>query len=58
MMLDIGKFLSDSKRVLLIARKPGWDEFKTMAKITGLGIIVIGAIGFFVLLFFTLIGLK
>ncbi len=57
-MVDVGKFISDVKRVFFIARKPGWTEFKTMAKITGLGIIIIGAIGFAVLLLFTLFGLK
>jgi len=38
-------FLSESKRVLLVTRKPGMKEFKLAVKITGLGMILIGLIG-------------
>jgi len=40
--------LKEYRRVLKITSKPGWDEFKSSAKITGLGIIIIGAIGFLI----------
>lgn len=39
-------FLIQTHRVLKVTRKPTTFEFKTVAKITGLGIIAIGAIGF------------
>lgn len=38
--------LNEYKRVLKISQKPDWDEFSMSAKITGAGIILIGAIGF------------
>lgn len=38
--------LNEYKRVLKIAQKPDMDEFSMSAKITGAGIILIGAIGF------------
>jgi len=41
----IRNFLSESKRVLLVTRKPGMKEFKLAVKITGLGMILIGFIG-------------
>jgi protein transport protein SEC61 subunit gamma-like protein len=41
----IKTFLSESKRVLLVTRKPGMKEFKLAVKITGLGMILIGLIG-------------
>ncbi|NJE54917.1 protein translocase SEC61 complex subunit gamma [Thermococcus sp. 21S9] len=41
----IRTFLSESKRVLLVTRKPGMKEFKLAVKITGLGMIIIGLIG-------------
>lgn len=44
------RFLSNCKRVLRIARKPEKDEYLQVAKITGLGIALIGFIGFLVLL--------
>jgi protein transport protein SEC61 subunit gamma-like protein len=36
----------ESKRVLKITEKPDTEEFKMSAKITGAGMIIIGAIGF------------
>lgn len=44
------RFLSNCKRVLRIARKPDKDEYLQVAKITGLGIALIGFIGFLILL--------
>lgn len=44
------RFLSNCKRVLRIARKPDKDEYLQVAKITGLGIVLIGFIGFLILL--------
>lgn len=44
------RFLSNCKRVLRIARKPDKDEYLQVAKITGLGIALIGFIGFMILL--------
>ncbi|EEB74996.1 protein translocase SEC61 complex subunit gamma [Thermococcus sp. AM4] len=41
----IKNFLSESRRVLLVTRKPSWKEYKLAAKITGLGMIIIGTIG-------------
>lgn len=38
-------FFSQAKRVLKLARKPGKEEYLNIAKVTGLGIIVIGFIG-------------
>jgi protein translocase SEC61 complex gamma subunit len=32
--------------VLSITKKPGMDEFKATVKVTGLGMIVIGLVGF------------
>jgi len=38
-------FISESKRVFLVTKKPSWKEYKLAAKITGIGIILIGLIG-------------
>lgn len=35
-------------RVLKITKKPDMEEFKNAVKVTGLGIIIIGAIGFII----------
>ena len=39
-------FLIESKRVLSVTRKPSRAEFSTIVKVTGIGIILIGLIGF------------
>ena len=52
----VKSFLGECLRVLRITKKPDAIEFKTIVKVSGLGILIIGAIGFVVqmikLLFF------
>ena len=52
----IKSFIQESFRVLKVTRKPDSFEFKTIVKVSGLGILIIGLIGFVVqmmkLLFF------
>lgn len=42
------RFLVECKRVLLVTKKPTPLEFKTIVKVSGLGIALIGLIGFIV----------
>ena len=51
------RFVKDSKRVLKVSRKPDRNEYLEFAKITALGILIIGAIGFVIVLIGQLIGL-
>ncbi|SEW09751.1 protein translocase SEC61 complex subunit gamma [Thermococcus thioreducens] len=44
-------FFAESRRVLIVTRKPGMKEFKMAAKITGIGMILIGLIGLVIRLF-------
>lgn len=53
----VGKFLMDSKRIFRVSRKPSKEEYKRMALIIGLGIVIIGIIGFAIQLIFELAGL-
>ncbi|MBQ2635159.1 MAG: protein translocase SEC61 complex subunit gamma [Methanobrevibacter sp.] len=54
---DIDKFIKDSKRVLKVSRKPDRQEYFELAKISALGVLVVGAIGFVIVLLGSLIGL-
>ena len=54
---DIEKFIKDSKRVLKVSRKPDGQEYIDLAKVSALGVLVIGAIGFAIVLIGSLIGL-
>lgn len=47
---SITQTLKQYKRVLYISRRPDRDEFLNVAKITGIGIIIIGVIGFVITL--------
>ncbi len=47
-MVDIQAFIQSSARIFNVSRKPDWPEYSVMAKVTGIGIIVIGILGFFV----------
>jgi protein transport protein SEC61 subunit gamma and related proteins len=40
------RFIDQCIRVLKITKKPSGDEFKTIVKVTGLGIAAIGMMGF------------
>ncbi len=47
-LFDWGNFIQSSQRIFNVSRKPDWKEYSAMAKVTGLGVIVIGVIGYIV----------
>jgi protein translocase SEC61 complex gamma subunit len=47
-MGKISSFLVQSKRVWQILRKPSYSEFKVVAKISAIGMLILGALGFFI----------
>ncbi len=55
--MSIKSFLKSCSRVLKVATKPSSEEFFQTAKITAIGILLIGAIGFSIFLLFQLPGL-
>ncbi len=46
----VKKFIKETTRVLRITHKPNLEEFKTLTKVTGVGIAIIGVIGFLIFL--------
>lgn len=44
----MSNFVKNAKRVLKLTRKPSREEFMTTFKITGLGVLAIGLIGFII----------
>lgn len=54
---NFNKFIKDSKRVLKVAKKPDGVEYRELAKISVLGVAVIGVVGFVIVLLGSLIGL-
>ncbi|MBT4334673.1 protein translocase SEC61 complex subunit gamma [archaeon] len=41
-------FTKRSARVFKITKKPGMAEYKVIVKVTGIGILIIGALGFLI----------
>lgn len=50
-LIDLRSFAIKSKRVWHVLKKPTKQEFWTVAKISALGILVIGALGFTISVF-------
>ena len=46
--MDMKERLGTYTRVLRLAKKPDTKEYQQVAKITGLGILLIGAVGFLI----------
>ncbi len=46
LLLRVKEFILESRRVLRITRKPDNEELKTIVKVSGIGILVIGTVGF------------
>jgi len=46
--IDIKSFISKCIRVWYVLRKPSKEEFLTIAKVSAIGILVIGFIGFLI----------
>ena len=51
------KFVKDSKRVLKVSRKPDAQEYRELAKVSAIGVVIIGVMGFVIVLLASLIGL-
>lgn len=48
MLQKVKSYLTECVRVLRVTKKPSMEEFKTVVKISGLGILIIGLIGFII----------
>jgi protein transport protein SEC61 subunit gamma and related proteins len=46
----VKRFIKETVRVLRITKKPNKNEFISIVKVTGLGIAIVGAIGFAIFL--------
>lgn len=48
LMQKLKKFYGECLRVLTVTKKPDKVEFKTVFKVSGIGVIIIGAVGFII----------
>ncbi|EKQ55749.1 MAG: protein translocase SEC61 complex gamma subunit, archaeal and eukaryotic [Methanobacterium sp. Maddingley MBC34] len=52
---SMSSFIKQCQRVLKVSRKPDKEEYINVAKVTGIGIILIGVIGFIIIIIAQLI---
>jgi len=52
---SIGQIIRAHIRVLKLTKKPSREEFLTIAKVAGIGILVVGAIGFIIYVLLTML---
>jgi protein transport protein SEC61 subunit gamma and related proteins len=55
---SVASFIKQCQRVLKVSKKPDREEFVNVAKVTGIGIIIIGAIGFIISIVAQLLGVS
>ncbi len=48
LLIKFKSFVKESMRILKITKKPTRQEFKVIVKVSGLGIVIIGLIGFLI----------
>jgi protein transport protein SEC61 subunit gamma-like protein len=54
--MNLAELVKRCLRILIISRKPTQDEFRKVAKVTTIGVIVIGLVGVVVAVIFGFIG--
>lgn len=52
---SIGQAIRSHLRVLKLTKKPSREEFLTIAKVAGAGILAVGAIGFIIYILLTML---
>ena len=52
----IKEILENYRRVLIVARKPTLEEFKRVAKINAVSLLLLGGVGFFIYLISVILG--
>jgi len=49
-------FIKQCRRVLIVSKRPDMEEYQNVSKVTGIGVIIIGVIGFIISIIAQLIG--
>ena len=48
MLTRLKSFIKECVRVFKVTKKPGKEEFKIIVKVSGIGILAIGVVGFII----------
>jgi len=55
LLVKLKTFILECKRVFLVTKKPSKQEFTSIAKVTGIGILIIGLLGFVIFMIWQMI---
>lgn len=55
LLVKFKSFLKECRRVFILTKKPTNEEFKTIVKVSGIGMVIIGVLGFVIQMIATLI---
>ncbi len=50
-------FVQSARRLFQVAQKPDWEEVSLLLKVTAIGVLLIGTMGFVIRVLFWLVGL-
>lgn len=56
--IKLKSFITESARVIKVTKKPDKETFKTIVKVSAMGMAVVGAIGFVISIVGTLVGIA
>ena len=56
--VKLKSFIMECKRVLIVTKKPSKEEFKAVVKVSGIGMIIIGLIGFVIFIIGDMLRLR
>ncbi|MGZ4857082.1 MAG: protein translocase SEC61 complex subunit gamma [Methanobacteriaceae archaeon] len=45
---SVVSFIKQCRRVLIVSKRPDMEEYQNVSKVTGIGVIIIGVIGFII----------
>ena len=57
-LVNTKSFFTEAVRVMRVTKKPNMENFKMIVKVSALGMVVIGFIGFLISFVGTLLGVK
>ena len=55
LLFKLKMFTGECKRVLIVTKKPSKFEFKTIVKASGLGMMIIGLVGFLIQMIYVIV---
>jgi protein transport protein SEC61 subunit gamma-like protein len=56
--INLKSFSRESVRVVKVTKKPNMENFNTIVKVSAMGMVVVGVIGFIISIIGTLLGLN